>query len=83
MKFIGNNDEIAIDDPCTVRYDYELQNQVREIAKKLGFNLKELDYNGEITTCCGYGGLTCFSNKELKENIVLSRIKENKLNYLT
>ena len=25
----------------------------------------------------------CFSNKELKGNIVLSRIKENKLNYLT
>ena len=83
LRFIGNDEEIAIDDPCTVRYDDELQDQVREIAKKLGFNLKELDYNKEITTCCGYGGLTCFSNKELKENIVLSRIKENKLNYLT
>ncbi|MPM62404.1 hypothetical protein SDC9_109275 [bioreactor metagenome] len=83
LKFVGNNEEIAIDDPCTVRYDDELQSQVREIAKKLGFNLKELNYNGEITTCCGYGGLTCFSNKELKENIVSSRIKESELNYLT
>ena len=83
LQFVGNNEEIAIDDPCTARYNDKMQSQVREIAKKLGFYLKELDYNGEITTCCGYGGLTCFSNKELKGNIVLSRIKENKLNYLT
>lgn len=83
LKFIGNYEEIAIDDPCTVRYDHNLQNQVREIAKKLGFNLKELDYNRETTTCCGYGGLTCFSNHELKENMVLSRINESNLNYLT
>lgn len=83
LSCIGNYEDIVIDDPCTVRYDDKLQGQVREIAKNIGFNLKELDYSGEITTCCGFGGLTCFSNKELKENIVLSRIKENKLNYLT
>lgn len=83
LKPVGNYEEIAIDDPCTIRYDDKLQNQVREIAEKLGFNLKELDYNKETTTCCGYGGLTCFSNKELKEKIVLSRIKQDKLNYLT
>lgn len=83
LKTIGKYEDIIIDDPCTARYDYDLQNKVRNIGKKLGFNLKELDYNRETTTCCGYGGLTCFSNKELKENIVLSRIKESELNYLT
>lgn len=83
LELVGKHKEIAIDDPCTARYNDKLQNQVREIAKKLGFNLKELDYNREITTCCGYGGLTCFSNKELKENIISSRIKESELNYLT
>ena len=79
----GNYEDIIIDDPCTVRYDDNLQNKVRKIAEKLGFNLKELNYNREITTCCGYGGLTCFSNKELKENIVLSRIKAVSYTHLT
>lgn len=83
LEFIGENKDIIVDDPCTARYDNKLQNKVRNIAKKIGFNLKELDYNRDATTCCGYGGLTCFSNKELKENIVLSRIKESELNYLT
>lgn len=83
LDFIGNNEDISIDDPCTTRYDEKLQHQVREIGKKLGFNMIELDYNRDATTCCGYGGLTCFSNKELKENIVSSRTKQNKLNYLT
>lgn len=83
LNFIGDNEEIAIDDPCTARYDEKLQEQVREIARELGFNVKELDYNREEATCCGYGGLTCFSNKELKDNIVSSRINQSKLNYLT
>ena len=60
-----------------------MQNQVREIAKKLGFDIKELDYNREETTCCGYGGLTCFSNKELQEEIVSSRVNQSDLKYLT
>ena len=83
LKEIGNNEEIAIDDPCTARYNDKLQNQVREIAKKLGFDIKELDYNREETTCCGYGGLTCFSNKELQQEIVSSRVNQSDLKYLT
>ena len=83
LEFVGENKDIIVDDPCTARYDNKLQDKIRNMAKKLGFNLKELDYNRDTTTCCGYGGLTCFSNKELKENVVLSRIKESELNYLT
>lgn len=79
----GNGETIAIDDPCTARYDEKLQNQVREMGKLLGYNIEELDYNKEGSTCCGYGGLTCFSNKELKEDITKSRIKESNLSYLT
>jgi glutamate synthase (NADPH/NADH) small chain len=83
LELIVNYEEIAIDDPCTVRYDFKMQDRIRNIAKKLGFKVEELDYNRDKTTCCGYGGLTCFSNQELKENIVLSRINQSKLNYLT
>ena len=83
LELIVNDEEIAIDDPCTVRYDFKMQDRIRNIAKKLGFKVEELDYNRDKTTCCGYGGLTCFSNQELKENIVLSRINQSKLNYLT
>ncbi len=75
--------KISVDDPCTVRYDKKIQTKVRDIITKLGFEIEELDYNMENTTCCGYGGLTCFSNKELQENIVSSRIKQSDLDYLT
>ena len=80
---IGGNKTIAIDDPCTARYDKILQNQVRDIGEALGYEIKELNYNKEESTCCGYGGLTCLSNKELSENIVKSRIEESDLSYIT
>ena len=37
LQFVGNNEEIAIDDPCTARYNDKMQSQVREIAKSLDF----------------------------------------------
>lgn len=83
LKNIGNSKCVAVDDPCSARYEVDLQDKVREISEKLGYNLEELDYNKKETTCCGYGGLTCFSHRELREDIVQSRIDQSDLDYIT
>ncbi len=56
---------LTIHDPCTARHDEALRAAVRSICDKLGLDVVEHDYNGELTDCCGYGGLMQFANQPL------------------
>ena len=44
-------------DSCTARWEPELQENVRRIIKAAGHQVEELQYSGEMTRCCGMGGL--------------------------
>lgn len=56
---------LAVHDPCTVRHREDLRNTVRGICTRLGLDIVEHQYNGELTDCCGYGGLMQFANPPL------------------
>ncbi|MEW6519171.1 MAG: pyridine nucleotide-disulfide oxidoreductase/dicluster-binding protein [Thermodesulfobacteriota bacterium] len=56
---------MAIHDPCTVRHEPQIRASVRNIAKKIGITVEEHPYAGELTDCCGYGGLMQFANVPL------------------
>ncbi len=56
---------LTIHDPCTTREQPELRAGVRSLCAKLGIEVVEHAFNGEITDCCGYGGLMQFANKGL------------------
>jgi Fe-S oxidoreductase len=73
---------IAVVDPCSSRYDSEIQNGVRRILGNLGFALEELPLSGELAECCGYGGLVFNANPKMDNAIVTRRAGESERDYL-
>lgn len=44
----------------------------RALARQAGYEIEELPYSRERTHCCGYGGLTSLTNREVNEETVSS-----------
>ena len=74
---------LAVHDTCTTRHETKLQQSIRSILHKLGHHVEELKNSHEITTCCGYGGLMQFANKEIANKVINKRIAESHHDYLT
>ncbi len=74
---------VTIQDPCSTRYEREIQDAVRSILKKLGCQVEELAFSREKTECCSYGGLMWLANRPVAEEMVQRRINENSLDYVT
>jgi Fe-S oxidoreductase len=58
---------LTIHDPCTARHHQVMRTSVRNICTRLGLDIVEHDYSGELTDCCGYGGLMQTANPQLGE----------------
>ncbi len=74
---------VAIHDPCTTRYEDDLQDAVRRLLGKLGVRVSELKDNRRLTTCCGYGGHMAFANPEVADKVVHRRIHDGEADYVT
>jgi Fe-S oxidoreductase len=73
---------LAIHDPCTTRHEPAIHASVRRLAAKCGVNVAELD-GAQHTTCCGFGGLASFANRDVADKIVDRRIGQSASDYLT
>ena len=76
-----NGKQVAVQDACTARHEPLIQNAVRNILTRQGFDIEELPYSKERTKCCSFGGLTSFANPELAKKIVEDRINESPTDY--
>ena len=74
----GNGHILNIHDACSTRHNINIQNSLRNIAGKLGYEIQELKYSKEKTKCCGYGGLVYFANREQANDFVQDRIGESR-----
>lgn len=74
--------KVAVQDACTTRHEPVIQDAVRHILSKLGYEVEELPYSKELTKCCGFGGLTSFANPGLGKKIVEDRISESTTDYV-
>lgn len=74
---------VAIQDPCTTRYETEIQDSIRSLLGKLGYTVEELPYSRERTECCSYGGEMWLANPKLAWDVVQRRIEESPLDYVT
>ncbi len=74
---------LSVHDPCTTRYASHIQDSVRNILHRLGYQIKELPLSRERTECCSYGGLMWLANRELAQAVVERRIAESHLDYVT
>lgn len=77
-----NNKTIALHDPCTSRHVSILQDSVRNVLGKLGYQIDELKYSKDLTKCCGFGGLVSFANKSLAKEMIYDRIRESDRDYV-
>lgn len=73
---------LAVHDPCTTRNEESIQGSVRNLLKKSGADVIELNERG-LTTCCGYGGLMQFVNAEVADKVVNRRIHQSDADYVT
>ena len=74
---------LAVHDPCSTRYETHIQDAVRNILQKMGYEIQELPLNREKTECCSYGGLMWLANRPVAEKVVQRRIDESSLDYVT
>ena len=61
-SYRGQQKTMMMHDSCGARNDAKTQEQVRQLAKAMGYELQEGNYRGKQTSCCGYGGLAQISN---------------------
>ena len=74
---------IAIHDACGARGDRETQDSIRRIAESLGCTVTETEYDRDKSPCCGYGGLTQFTNREVAKKMTDKCLERSDLPYLS
>ena len=57
--------EAVLHDACGARGDADTQAAIRKIMSQLGCEVKEPEYTGDSSPCCGYGGLAGYAKPEV------------------
>jgi Fe-S oxidoreductase len=73
----------SLHDSCTVRDEEGFMNSVRNIVKKAGYEIEEMQYSRETTRCCGAGGMVPYVDLELYLNQADKRAGEASYDMLT
>ncbi len=74
---------MALHDACGARGDAKTQESIRRIAAKLGCEIRDTPYSGDRSPCCGYGGLTQYTNREVAREMTESCLERSPLPYLS
>jgi Fe-S oxidoreductase len=74
---------LAMEDPCTTRNEPGIQRAARDLARRAGRELHELEAGGRLTECCGYGGLMADANPGLADKVIQARAEQSPDDYLT
>ncbi len=74
---------IAIHDACGARGDEATQTSIRRIAQALGCQVEDTPYSGDKSPCCGYGGLTQYTNREVAKKMTQKCLERSGLPYLS
>ncbi|MEF9992645.1 MAG: (Fe-S)-binding protein [Romboutsia sp.] len=70
--------EFSLHDPCPIRKEYKIHDDVRGILKSIGIKVVEFEKNRENSECCGSGGMLRVTNKEISTNQSKKRANEAK-----
>lgn len=74
---------IAIHDACGARGDAATQDSIRRIAESLGCSVTATEYDRDKAPCCGYGGLTQYTNREVAKKMTDKCLERSDLPYLS
>lgn len=74
---------IAVHDSCKARHMPELGAAVRSLLEAGGGAVEEIEYNGELARCCGFGGMIYPVDSELSQRVSRRRVEETELPQVT
>lgn len=74
---------IAVHDACGARGDHATQESIRRIAESLGCAVRHTQYERDQSPCCGYGGLTQYTNREVAKKMTDKCLERSELPYLS
>ena len=74
---------VSVHDSCGARGDAVTQQSIRRIAESLGCRVQETEYSGDKSPCCGYGGLTQYTNREVAKKMTEKCLERSELPYLS
>ena len=74
---------LIMHDSCSARGDSDMQASIRKLTNSLGCTLKDVPYNGDMSECCGYGGLVSYVNKELASKMAQSCTKDEDVPFIS
>ncbi len=78
----GKGETVSVFDPCASRHEPDLQNEIRKLAEKAGFQLQPLYYEGKYARCCSWGGQVSIANPSYSNEVVKVRIAQNDKPYI-
>lgn len=73
---------MALHDPCTAAELPEVRAAVRDLASRAGAAAEELPVSGELTSCCGFGGLQECANPGLAAKTARERCGQSSSDFL-
>lgn len=73
----GNGKILTIHDACTTRKEKNIHEDIRDIARSLGYKIHEPEFTRDTTKCCGYGGDLYFSDMAYSREVTGDRIKDD------
>lgn len=79
---LPQREKAAVFDPCASRHDAGVQQAVRRLAEKAGFDLQPLPGSGELAQCCSWGGQVAVAHPPYAQHVVKERIAASEHPYL-
>ena len=81
----GRNNEwtFSIHDSCRARWEKDLQNSVRSLILRMGYQIEEMEYSKDETRCCGAGGAIACADFDLAKSVTKKRADEAPFDILT
>ncbi len=60
-----SEETVSVHDACGARGDWKMQADVRAFIEALGCKIEKIPYEGDVSPCCGFGGLVKYTNPEV------------------
>ncbi len=74
----GQGRKVSIHDVCPARYTPGIRSAVREIVTRLDYEIAEMPFRNEVTSCCGAGGCAPCGNADLSDRHSQKRVDQAK-----
>ncbi len=75
-------EEFALFDPCASTGFPEMQDAVRDLSNKLGYQIRELPESREKARCCGMGGHVYPTNRSLASKVLKRAMEQTALDFV-